>query len=385
MREFHIDGFRFDAAHEIIDDSVPHILSEMTDAIHALGGYAIAEDERNEFLMITPTNAGGYGFDGVWADDFHHSTRVSLTGEQVAYFANFGGTPREIARTLRQGWLYSGELQKIPPEVRGTAGSHLPPERFIHCISNHDQVGNRALGERLHQLISPAAYRSLSALLCLSPYTPLIFMGQEWGASTPFLYFTDHSGDLGRKITEGRRKEFASFEEFDEKSEQDRIPDPQEPGTFLASKLKWEEISNDPHAQILRLYKDCLRIRAKHTEYRPADRKHWVVTELDWGTVAIHYRLKDEEHLVVFDLAGGHQGPLPDPASGPSWHLDFSSEAPRYGGNNTNSSTGKTLRFTMSPKLQPTEHTMTVDGTMSLGNRKGGTFDVGVNMGKDNQ
>jgi len=345
MREFHIDGFRFDAAHEIIDESKTHILAEMTDAIHELGGYAIAEDDRNDNLMITPTTDGGYGFDAVWADDFHHTTRVSLTGEQAAYFANFGGTPEEIARTLRQGWLYCGQMQKVPPEARGTEGGHLPPQRFIHCISNHDQVGNRALGERLHHLTTPEAYRTLSALLCLSPYTPLIFMGQEWAASTPFLFFTDHSGELGEKITEGRKKEFASFDEFNEPTEQDRIPDPQDAETFAASKLRWDETSADLHAQFLTLYKDCLLVRARHTEYRPARRRHWKVIHLKWGAVAIHYTLEDHEHLVVFDLVGEHEGRLLEPLSGTGWRVEFTTESTRYGGRERTSFQDGVLRF----------------------------------------
>ena len=345
MTDFHIDGFRFDAAHEIVDDSALHILAEMTDAIHEQGGYAMAEDERNEFLLITPTAEGGYGFDAVWADDFHHSTRVSLTGEQAAYFANFGGTPREIARTLRQGWLYSGEIQKIPAEARGTQGAHLPPQRFIHCISNHDQVGNRALGERLHQLTNPCAYRTLSALLCLSPYTPLIFMGQEWAASTPFLFFTDHSGELGEKITAGRKKEFASFEEFNQESEQDSIPDPQEVRTFLKSKLQWEEVKTSTHAQTLKLYSDCLNVRATHQEYRPARRQNWQIIELNWGALAIHYRLIDREHLVVFDLSGGHGGSLPAPTNGARWDIELNTEASHYGGTESTTYRAEVLTF----------------------------------------
>jgi len=345
MREFHIDGFRFDAVHEIIDESEIHILAEMTDAIHELGGYAIAEDDRNDNLMITPTAEGGYGFDAVWADDFHHTTRVSLTGEQAAYFANFGGTPEEIAKTLSQGWLYCGQMQKVPPEARGTEGGHLPPQRFIHCISNHDQVGNRALGERLHQLTSPEAYRTLSALLCLSPYTPLIFMGQEWAASTPFLFFTDHSGELGEKITEGRKKEFASFDEFNQPAEQDRIPDPQDPKTFASSKLKWEEKFAESHAHFLTLYKDCLRVRARHKEYRPARRRHWKVLDLGWGAVAIHFTLEDREHLVVFDLAGAHEGRLPEPLNGTGWRVEFTSESARYGGKERTTYRDDILRF----------------------------------------
>ena len=174
----------------------------------------VAEDDRNDPALITSRDAGGLGLDGVWADDFHHVVRVSLTGEQESYFGDYTGTAHELCETLTHGWLFRGQPQPRSGKPRGGDPSGLPVERFIYCISNHDQVGNHAYGERLRAVASPAAYRAASALLCFSPYTPLLFMGQEWGTETPFLFFTDHKEDLGRKVTLGRREEFRHFAAF---------------------------------------------------------------------------------------------------------------------------------------------------------------------------
>ncbi len=239
MKEFHIDGFRFDATHQIPDDTAPHILAELTGTVHALGGYAIAEDERNEVAMITDRSAGGMGFDAVWADDFHHSIRTTQTSERHSYFQDFKGGTEEMVSILEHGWLYRGQVSKLLDGPRGTPCQDLPPTCFVHCISNHIRSATCAFGERLNQIITPEAYRALSVVLCLTPYTPMLFMGQEWAAESPFLFFTEHEVELGRKITEGRRKEFALFPEFADETLREKIPDPQSPTTFENSKLNW--------------------------------------------------------------------------------------------------------------------------------------------------
>lgn len=319
MEEFHIDGFRFDATHEIRDDTQPHLLAEMTARIHERGGYAMAEDSRNEARVIS---RDGLGFDAVWADDFHHAARVGQTGEGFSYLQDFSGTVEEVADILRNGWLYRGQPSRFRGQPRGTSCQHLPPSRFIHCLSNHDQTGNRALGERLHHLISPQAYRALSMLLCLTPYTPLLFMGQEWAASAPFLFFTDHKEDLGRQITRGRRKEFSSFPEFSDPS---RIPDPQDTQTFRDSKLNWGEIREPAHGQVLRLYSECLRLRRKRRVFRPDDRMSWSADPA--GPNASAVRLANEEYALFANLGGPGAVVLPG-----DWELVLSSEEVRFGG-----------------------------------------------------
>ncbi len=327
MKEFHIDGFRLDATHEIKDDSESNILTEITGAIHQLGGFAIAEDDRNSATVIT--GDGGLGFDAVWADDFHHTARVVVTSEHYSYYADFEGTMEQVVTTLRDGWFYHGQTSKILQRPRGTEGQHLPPERFVHCITNHDQVGNRAFGERMHQMVPGPAYRTLSVLLCLTPYTPMLFMGQEWACSSPFLFFADHNEELGKKITEGRRKEFASLPGFTDPETRDKIPDPQRVETFQSSKLIWEELEKNAHTSALRLYRECLRLRNQEPAFRPAGREHWRVEAATWGGASLSFRGLNYEYLIVFDLTGDHVGGLIDPHD---WQLLLGSEEARFGG-----------------------------------------------------
>jgi len=329
MEEFHVDGFRFDAVHEIPDKSSVPLLQEMTTQIHRRGGYAIAEDPRNMKEVVTPEAGGGLGFEAVWADDFHHSVRVGQTGEKSAYYQDFQGNLAETVDILAHGWLYRGQISLHAGTPRGSPCRVLPPERFVHCISNHDQAGNRARGERLHHLIPPECHRALSALLCLSPYTPLIFMGQEWAASTPFLFFTDHREDLGRKITEGRRAEFSSFPEFADPSARETIPDPQDIATFQQSQLRWEECSRPRHTAVHRLYADCLKLRRHHAAFRPRGRESWRVGILPGEIGILLLQDNAREFAVVFDLHGGHTARLPDDRV---WSLVLSTEERCYAG-----------------------------------------------------
>ncbi|MDI1312413.1 malto-oligosyltrehalose trehalohydrolase, partial [Prosthecobacter sp.] len=196
LDEFHFDGLRLDATHAILDASSRHLLAEIADAAHERGAFVIAEDERNLAAVIA---TDGHGMDAVYADDFCHSIQVAL-GDN-SYREDFTGSATELADELWHGWHYRGQVSQHLGVARGGAGDHLSPEKFALCISNHDQVGNRAFGERLHQLTTPAAYRAASALLLLAPATPMLFMGQEWGAETPFQYFTNHNDELGRLVT----------------------------------------------------------------------------------------------------------------------------------------------------------------------------------------
>ncbi|HMJ05828.1 MAG TPA: malto-oligosyltrehalose trehalohydrolase [Chthoniobacterales bacterium] len=337
-REFHIDGFRFDATHEIADPSMPHILADLTDIVHSLGGFAMAEDERNEPRLLQPVAQGGSGFDGVWADDFHHVLRVMLTGDNEGYFANYKGTPEEMVETLAHGWLFRGQVQPTTGQPRGGDPSGLAPPQFVYCISNHDQVGNRALGERIGQVVSPAAYRAASAFLCLVPQTPLLFMGQEWCAFTPFQFFTDHNANLGRLVTEGRRHEFRNFAAFRDPAMRETIPDPQAPQTFANSRLRWEELEQPAHEGVLRLYQEFLRLRRTHPAFRDRSQDRWGALVLEDGIFALRYgRAHEPGCLVLCDLRGGH--PLPDLdqtplrlEGGQRWQPLLSSEERRFGG-----------------------------------------------------
>jgi maltooligosyltrehalose trehalohydrolase len=268
IHEYHFDGLRLDATHAIVDDSPKHFLAQLSEAVessvHQRRVLLIAEDDRNEARIATPRAAGGWGLDAVWADDFHHEVHRCLTGEGDGYFADFSGSTAEIAATARQGWFYSGQTAPSFGKKRGSDPAELPFPAFVTCLQNHDQVGNRAMGERLDHLVEPAAYEAASVLLLLLPETPLLFMGQEWASASPFQYFTDHNTELGRQVTEGRRREFARFASFANSAVRARIPDPQDASTFERSRLDWENSGKHPHAGALRLYRRLLGLRASH-------------------------------------------------------------------------------------------------------------------------
>jgi maltooligosyltrehalose trehalohydrolase len=264
VREYHVDGLRLDATHALIDETTRHIFAELAHQVRETPGREVilhAEDERNLAVIVQAPEEGGWGLDGVWADDFHHVVRRLLAGDQHGYFADFKGTTDELARTIRQGWLYTGQHSAHHKRARGTDPDAVPMYRFVVCIQNHDQVGNRATGDRLHHRIHPAAWRAASTVLLMAPMTPLLFMGQEWATSSPFQYFTDLAPELGRLVTEGRRTEFAAFPEFAEPALRARIPDPQAPSTFERSKLNWAEQADGEHARSIALYRALIALR----------------------------------------------------------------------------------------------------------------------------
>ena len=320
--EFHFDGLRLDATHAILDTSPRHLIAEIADTAHERGAFIIAEDERNLATVIDPD---GCGADAVYADDFCHTIQVALG--DLSYHDDFNGSADELADELRHGWHYRGQTSKRLGAPRGSECSHLPPERFAFCISNHDQVGNRAFGERLHQLSTPKAYRAASALLLLSPATPMLFMGQEWGASTPFQYFTDHNEELGRLVTEGRRKEFARFPEFRDPKVALSIPDPQSIATFMRSKLDWDEVARPSHNELITLYRECLRLRFSDPAFRPASRSGWEVPCL--GVAALRYHGAKCDWLLLAHLTNTSlAATLPDA----HWTCILSTNETRFGG-----------------------------------------------------
>lgn len=267
LHEYHVDGLRLDATHALIDESPRHWLAALAARVRASGlarsVYLIAEDERNLVTLVEPAERGGYGLDAVWADDFHHQVRRLTAGDSEGYFREFSGSGADLAATVKRGWFFCGDrpARDGRREPRGTDPVGTPLERFVICLQNHDQVGNRAFGARLHHQIDLARYRAASALLLCAPETPLLFMGQEWAATTPFLYFTDHEPGLGRRVTEGRRREFRHFSEFADPSAARRIPDPQARATFDSSRLDRTERYREPHASVWRLYQALLRLR----------------------------------------------------------------------------------------------------------------------------
>ncbi len=340
--EYHVDGLRLDATHAVHDSAPVHVLREVAERLHALDRprLTIAEDERNERRVVLPPERGGLGLDGVWADDLHHQLRRLVAGDREGYFRPFGGTVADVVETLRRGWYFDGTR---PGHVRGTAPDDLPPRAFVHCLQNHDQVGNRAEGDRLHHRVPLPAYRALSALLLLSPYTPLLWMGQEWAASSPFQFFTDHEPELGRKVTAGRREEFAEFAAFSDPAARARIPDPQDEATFRRSKLCWDETDRAPHAGVLALYRALLALRRSHPALHTADRAHFAVTAAgdeaagDRALVLRRWSDAGDALLLAVNLGGALRVPLGGddvarPPVGRRWARVLATEEARFGG-----------------------------------------------------
>jgi maltooligosyltrehalose trehalohydrolase len=307
LDEFRIDGFRMDATHTIHDPSDVHLLAQAADIVHSRGGFIIAEDDRNTRSVLDPKDKNGWHFDGLWSDDFHHVMRVSQTGDQRYFYCMFKGSADEVVETLQKGWLYTGQVSPFTLEPRGTSAADFPPQCFVYCLSNHDQVGNRLLGDRLHHVISPAAYRSVSLFLCLVPETPMLFMGQEWGANTPFLYFTDMPEDLGKAIREGRRREILHTG-FATEKDIDQMAEPQAEETFLRAKLDWSELEKPEHQRILHLYQAGLKLRRELFGTINPPRDTWTVRAEERGVI-IRYRIGDRTVSVRHHLAGLRQVP----------------------------------------------------------------------------
>jgi maltooligosyltrehalose trehalohydrolase len=285
ITEYHFDGLRLDATHALVDEGLRHFLAELSRAVRQSVTnrrvLLIAEDHRNLSQLLKHESEGGWELDAVWADDFHHHIRRLLAGDHESYYRDYAGSVADLAQTIRQGWFYTGQHSTNWNKPRGTDPAGIPPCRFVYCLQNHDQIGNRAVGERLHHQIDLSVYRAATALLLCLPVTPLLFMGQEWAASTPFLFFTDHNKRLGQRVTEGRRNEFKSFSAFSDPDARRRIPDPQAVSTFQSSKLIWEEGNREPHASIRRLYQALLHLRRTEPALRATDRTGFEVLALD--------------------------------------------------------------------------------------------------------
>jgi maltooligosyltrehalose trehalohydrolase len=334
IHEYHFDGLRLDATHGLIDDSPRHFVAELAARVRASlserRALLIAEDDRNLAALVRPLREDGWGLDGVWADDFHHQIRRLAAGDRDGYYEDFTGTTVDLATTIREGWFYRGQFSVHQGKPRGTAPTGVPPCRMVVCIQNHDQVGNRPFGRRLHHQIEPALYRALTALLLFTPHTPLLFMGQEWAASSPFLFFTDHNPELGRLVTEGRRAEFSRFEAFANCETRLLIPDPQALSTFERSRLAWDELTQPQHSAVLELYRALLRLRRSEIALKcdPVE-----ACALDDASIVLVRRGQHEAWLLAMNTNAKRHLDLTrwrSAAPHERWHLALSTEDPRF-------------------------------------------------------
>ncbi|HTY31456.1 malto-oligosyltrehalose trehalohydrolase [Mycobacterium sp.] len=267
MRDFHADGLRLDAVHALVDTTAIHILEELateTDSLASQLGRPlslVAESDLNDPRLITPRERNGYGLTAQWSDDIHHAIHTAVSGERQGYYADFGSLAT-LAETLRHGYFHAATYSSFRHRRHGrpldtTEKSGIPATRLVAYTCTHDQVGNRALGDRPSQNLTGGQLAVKAALALGSPYTAMLFMGEEWGASTPFQFFSSHTEpELARATAEGRKAEFAEHG-----WDADEIPDPQDPQTFLRSKLKWDELDAGEHARVLRVYRDLIALR----------------------------------------------------------------------------------------------------------------------------
>jgi len=272
LEEYHFDGLRFDAVHAIIDDSTPDILTELAEAVRSTVGpdrhvHLILENERNQARYLQRTElCNPRTYTAQWNDDIHHALHVIVTGERDGYYSDYSERPLELlGRCLVGGFGYQGEVSRYKNgETRGEPTTGLPLTAFVSFLQNHDQIGNRAFGERVTKIADPRAVRAALEIVLLGPSPPLLFMGEEFGTETPFLFFCDFGKDLAAAVTVGRRKEFARFVRINDPSARGEIPDPNAARTFEASRLDWDVITQPQHREWLRFYRQLLRLRCQH-------------------------------------------------------------------------------------------------------------------------
>jgi maltooligosyltrehalose trehalohydrolase len=356
VTEFHFDGFRFDATQAIIDGSPEHVLAEINRTCRAAvphrSLYLINENEPQNTQLVRPADRGGYGMDALWNDDFHHTAVVALTGHKEAYYTDYNGSPQELLSCTKWGYLYQGQRYKWQKRRRGTVALDLPPTVFVHFLQNHDQIANGYLGRRVHQLTSPAQFRTMTAFLLLMPQTPMLFQGQEFAADSPFHYFADHNPELNKLIAQGRSRELAQFPSGAvEPMRRNRI-DPGARSTFDACKLDLADRDRPGHAEVFKLHQDLLRLRREDAVFARVQRRGDVDgAVLSDAAFVLRYfatpgpgtgaeTASKDDRLVLVNLGNDlPMDPCPEPLLAPPpghrWTIVLTTEDPIYGGTGT--------------------------------------------------
>ena len=304
LRDVGFDALRLDAVHGIFDMSAKPFLLELSETtaelVQEVGRplYLIAESDLNDIRVLNPAERGGFGMDAQWSDDFHHSVHALLTGERDGYYRDFGSF-EDLETAVRDEFVYAGRYSEHRGRRHGNSAAGMSGSRFVHAIQNHDQVGNRMLGDRLSTVVPPEAARLAAALLLLTPGIPLLFMGEEYGEAAPFPYFVSHGDpELVEAVRQGRRREFASF------GWQGEVPDPQAEETFLSAKLRWDSLGEPDHEEMLHLYRELLRLRREVPALALQDRERMEVSRFERCLVVTRSDGNDGRALVAFNL--GH-------------------------------------------------------------------------------
>lgn len=325
FREYHIDALRLDAVHAIMDFSAKHFLLELAEAVNTLGleigrkFYLIAESDLNDVRVINPPVKGGFGMDGQWCDDFHHALHALVTGETDGYYHDFGKL-EDLEKVMQQAFVYNGQFSPHRGKKFGSDATENPARQFVVCAQNHDQVGNRMLGERMSSLVSFQMLKPVAAAYLLSPYVPMLFMGEEYGEKNPFLYFISHTDtDLVEAVRKGRKEEFKAFKWAGE------VPDPQDEATFLQSSLSWK-YQDGENRELWEFYRQLIRLRKSHEVFSNLDKQN-MRTNSDAAKklLAVNRWTAGKEVLCLFNFGKEAQEvPL---ENNKEWHLLLDSTA----------------------------------------------------------